>query len=118
VIAGGESWAGVNPVRSFDQAAIDKYVEFDHGVGFIDIDRRKQFPAGLAKSFLRRDEELAVCVAASRDIEQANKNSLRADAHRVIKISRHAVAGEDGCYIGAIDVGENGWGRLDRNRCI
>ena len=49
-------------------------------------------------------EDVAVVLAASGDVEQADQNALGTDADGVVEISGDALASEDGGDVGAVDL--------------
>ena len=71
-----------------------------------------------AEDFLGGREQVAVGVAGTGGVEEADKDPLRADADGVVEISCHAFAGENSGDIGAIDFGEDCRHRFNDQRRI
>ena len=61
---------------------------------------------------LSGDEEVAVVLTASRNIEQADENALGADPKGVVEITSKALACEDRGDVGAVNFRENCGDRL------
>ena len=76
VVAAEECGAGVNARRGFHDSAIEPKTERDHGFGFVDVGRRKEFGSEGAEDILRGRQNLLIVLAASGNIEQAKQNPL------------------------------------------
>ena len=113
VIAGDEGGAGTNSAGGIDQATIEEVVEFRHGIGFVDVGTGEELASGVAEDLLSSDEEMAVVLTASSDVEEADENALRADADGVVEITGDAFAGKDGGDVGSLDYREDGRSRLN-----
>ncbi len=114
VIAGEKGGARPDAGGTFDDGAIDAKAKFRHGVRFVDVPAREQLRSEVAKDSLRGSEDVAVVLAASGDVEQSKQNALRAHADGIIEISGNALAHEDGGDVRPLNLGKDGWNRLDR----
>jgi len=118
VIAADEGRAGVDALADVDQSAIEAEAEVGHGFGFVDIGAREGLCPNAAEDLLRGDEDAAVVLAASGDVEQADENALGAGADGVVKIAGNAFADKDGSDVSALDLGEHSWhGFNSYDRC-
>ena len=70
VVTRDERRAGMDAAGGFDDDAIDAMRKLRHGVGFVEIEARKEFPACIAKDFLCGGEKAPRIFAASGDVEQ------------------------------------------------
>jgi hypothetical protein len=112
VITGNESGTRVNAAADINQSTIDPETEFRHGIGFVDVRRRKQLQSASAEDLLGSDQEVTVVLAAAGNIEQADQNAFRADANGVVEISGNAFSDEHRSDVGACDRGEDGCNRF------
>ena len=112
VVAADECGAGVNPSRSFHQAAVEVNTERDHGFGFVDVRRRKEFSPESAKYLGRSREDGLIVLATSGNIEQAEQYPFRADSQGVIKISSNPFSVGGGGNLCALDLRELSRDRL------
>jgi hypothetical protein len=112
VITGDESGTRVGAAAHIDQPSIDPKAQLGHGIGFVNVTRRKQLQSDGAEDFLRDDQEVPVVLAASANIEQPDQHAFRADANGVIEISGDTLSDKDGGYVGTCDRGEDGWNRF------
>ena len=60
-------------------------------------------------------EDVAVVVAHSSDVEEADEDALRARANDIVEISCDTLTAEHGGDVGPIDLGEDRGNRLDNN---
>jgi hypothetical protein len=112
VVTGNEGRARVDAAAHINQSTIYPKAQFGHGIGFVDVTRRKQLLPDGAEGFLGSDQEATVVLAAAGNVEQPDQNAFRADANGVVEISGDAISDEHGCDVCACDRGEDGWNRF------
>src|SRR5262252_3383943 len=99
VVTGEEGRTGMNSAADFDQSTIDPMAEFRHGLGFINICRRKELQSKRAEHFLFGDQETASIFAPSGNVEERDQNPLGTDTNRIIEVSGDAFCNEHGSDI-------------------
>jgi hypothetical protein len=112
VVTGNEGRARVDAAAHINQSTIDPKAQFGHGIGFVDVTRRKQLLPDSAEDFLGSDQEVTVVLAAAGNIEQPDQNAIRADANRVIEISGNPFSDKHGSDVSTCDRREDGWNRF------
>lgn len=117
VIAGNESGARMDAAAYIDQSTIEPQAKVGHGVGFVDIGFRKKFQSRRTENLLSVDEDVAIILARSGDIEESDEDAFGAGADGVVEVSSHPFTGEDGSDVGAVDLGKDCRNGLDNGRC-
>jgi hypothetical protein len=112
VVTGNEGRTRVDATAHIDQPSVDPEAQFGHGIGFVDVRRRKKLESDSSEDFLGSDQEAAVVLASAGNVEQPDQNTFRADANGVVEVSRHTFSDEHGSDVGACDRGEDGWDRF------
>ena len=76
VVTGNEGRARVDAAAHINQSTIDPKAQFGHGVGFVDVTRRKQLLPDGAEDFLGSDQKVTVVLAAAGNIEEPDQNAF------------------------------------------
>jgi hypothetical protein len=118
VVAGHEGGTGANSAGGLNDGAIDAETELRHGIGFVDIRASEELCSEIAEDFLGGIENAAVILAASGDVEHTDENALGAHANRVIEVSGHTVANENGGDVSALNLRECGRDGLNDWRVV